>query len=89
MTMDNEFISTIYQGWHDYQTALTKTIARLNAEQLLLRASANLDSVREIAAHVIGVRARWFSFGEEEEEVFKALHGSLGVENHDDEGWAR
>lgn len=64
MAVDKEFISTIYQGWHDYQDALTKALAPLDAEQLSLCASSNLRSVREIAAHMIGVRARWFRFGE-------------------------
>jgi uncharacterized damage-inducible protein DinB len=76
MTVDKEFIPTIYQGWHDYQQALTKAIAPLNAEQLSLRASSDLRSVREIAAHVIGVRARWFLgewFYGEGGEAFKAF----------------
>src|SRR5207245_1500735 len=74
MTVDNEFIPTIYQGWRDYQKALTRAIAPRNAEQLSLRVSSNLRSVREIAAHVIGARARWFSlqFGEGG-DAFKAF----------------
>ena len=70
MTVDNKLIPTIYQGWHDNQKALKKALAPLDTEQLSLRASSNVDSVRQIAAHVVGVRARWFSFGEEV-EVFK------------------
>jgi len=60
MLLNKDPFLTIYQGWHDYQKILTKAIAPLSAEQLSLRASSDLRSVGEIAAHVIGVRARWF-----------------------------
>ena len=74
MAIDSTFVPTIYRGWHDYQEALTRAIAPLNAEQLSLRASSNVSSVRGIAAHVIGVRARWFygQFGDGGDE-FKAF----------------
>lgn len=77
MAVDKKFIPTIYQGWHDYQKVLIKALAPLNAEQLSLRASANLRSVREIAAHIIGARARWFQFGETGDKVlvFKPFAG--------------
>jgi uncharacterized damage-inducible protein DinB len=63
--VDSTLIPTIYQGWRDNHRALTRAIAPLDAEQLSLRASPAVDTIREIAAHVIGVRARWFCFGEE------------------------
>jgi uncharacterized damage-inducible protein DinB len=74
MTENQELIKTIYQGWHDYQQVLTKVISPLDAEQLKLRAVPRLRSVAEIAAHVIGARARWFHMlmGEGGDE-FKAL----------------
>jgi uncharacterized damage-inducible protein DinB len=72
--MDSRLIPTLFQGWHDNQKALSKAIAPLDTEQLSLRASSSVDTVREIAAHVIGVRARWFCFGEEV-EVFKPFRG--------------
>ncbi len=64
MTVENALISTIYQGWHTYQETLMKAIAPLSAEQLSLRAASDLRSVREIAAHMIGARARWFNWME-------------------------
>jgi uncharacterized damage-inducible protein DinB len=72
--MDDRLVPTIYQGWHDNQRALMKALAPLDAEQLSFRASSNVNSVREIAAHVIGVRARWFCFGEEV-ELFVPFRG--------------
>jgi uncharacterized damage-inducible protein DinB len=72
--MDSQQVPTIYQGWHDNHEALMKAIAPLDAEQLSRRASPSVDTVREIAAHVIAVRARWFSFGEEV-ELFKPFRG--------------
>ncbi len=74
MIVDKALIPAIYQGWHDYQNTLSRAIAPLNAEQLSLRPSSNLRSVRKIASHVIGARARWFylQFGEGGDE-FKAF----------------
>lgn len=58
MIENQELIQSIYQGWHAYQQVLTKVIAPLDPEQLALRAGPNLRSVGEIAAHIIGARAR-------------------------------
>lgn len=64
----------IYDGWHAYQTGLSKVIAPLTAEQLLLRAAPRLRSVGQIATHIIGARARWFYLGfEEGGDVFRKL----------------
>lgn len=66
MTADTELILSFYEGWHEYQNVMTKAIVPLDSDQLALRASLNLRSVGEIAAHVVGARARWFylQFGE-------------------------
>jgi uncharacterized damage-inducible protein DinB len=60
MTSDNQLVPSIYEGWHAYQEVMTQAIAPLDAPQLELCASPYLRSVREIAAHIIGARARWF-----------------------------
>ena len=73
MTENQELILSIYKGWHAYQQVITKVIAPLDPDQLALCAAPNLRSVGEIAAHIIGARARWFYLlmGEGGEE-FKA-----------------
>jgi uncharacterized damage-inducible protein DinB len=76
MVEDTEVVSSIYEGWHIYQAAMTQAITPLTSEQLAFRVAPHLRSVGEIAAHVIGVRARWFYLlmGEGGDE-FKALGG--------------
>ncbi len=76
--MDNSqaLMTAIFDGWHVYQFELTKAIAPLDAEQLLLPAAPGLRTVGHIATHVIGARARWFHMllGEGG-DVFKELGG--------------
>jgi uncharacterized damage-inducible protein DinB len=74
MTDNQELIQTIFAGWHTYQQVLTRVIAPLDPDQLALRPAPDLRSVGEIAAHMIGARARWFYMlmGEGGDE-FKAL----------------
>lgn len=74
MTQDQDLVSSIYDGWHKFQQAVIKAISPLGPEQLAFRASPNLRTVGEIAAHMIGARARWFYMlmGEGGEE-FEAL----------------
>ncbi|MBI1743401.1 DinB family protein [Candidatus Acetothermia bacterium] len=60
MTVDTKLVPSIYEGWYAYQAVMTKAIAPLGSDQLALRAAPGLRSVREMAAHIIGVRARWF-----------------------------
>ena len=52
--------STIYDGWHNYQTLLIACLRPLTAEQLTLRAAPQLRSMGETATHMIGARGRWF-----------------------------
>ena len=74
MTKNQELIQSIYKGWHDYQQVLTRVIDPLDSGQLALRAATNLRSVGEIAAHMIGARARWFHMlMNEGGDEFKAL----------------
>jgi len=53
-------MSTIYKGWHTYQTLLIVALMPLSPDQLAVRAAPTLRSVEEIATHMIGARARWF-----------------------------
>ncbi len=60
MTVPQEFASTIYDGWRNYQQSMIEAISPLTAEQLDLNISSDLRSVHDIAVHIIGARARWF-----------------------------
>jgi uncharacterized damage-inducible protein DinB len=53
-------MSTIYEGWHTYQTLLITALTPLLPDQLAVRAALTLRSIEEIATHMIGARARWF-----------------------------
>jgi uncharacterized damage-inducible protein DinB len=77
MTTNKDLSPAIYRGRHDHHRSLVRAIAPLTADQLALRASANLDSIGQIAAHIIAVRARWFQFGETGDavRVFKPFSG--------------
>jgi uncharacterized damage-inducible protein DinB len=56
----NRLNTTIYDGWHNYQTLLTKVLLPLTDEQLALRASPQLRTIDEIARHIVAARAYWF-----------------------------
>jgi uncharacterized damage-inducible protein DinB len=60
MTDDHELVLSIYEGWRTYEGLLTKALSLLDLDQLALRTAPNLRSVGEIAAHIVGARARWF-----------------------------
>lgn len=60
--MDQDRIAAIQQGWESYHDVLIRAIAPLDDDQLALRAAPHLRSVRDIAAHIIGARTRWFAF---------------------------
>ena len=55
------FITTLYTGWHNYQTLLITALRPLGDDQLTLRPAPGLRSIGEIATHIIGARARWFN----------------------------
>jgi uncharacterized damage-inducible protein DinB len=54
-------LDTIYAGWCRYQELLIAALEPLSQEQLALRPAPHLRSIGEIAAHIIGARARWFA----------------------------
>ena len=58
MAKNQELLSTIFEGWRTYQETVIEALRPLNEEQLELRADPKLRSVREIASHIIGARAR-------------------------------
>jgi uncharacterized damage-inducible protein DinB len=60
MTTDSISLATFYKGWDVYQQHLTKAIAPLTAEQLILRAAPHLRSIGMLATHIIATRANWF-----------------------------
>jgi uncharacterized damage-inducible protein DinB len=60
MAPDQEMIQSVYDGWYAYQKTPIETLALLDLDQLELRAGPNLRTVGEIAAHIVGARARWF-----------------------------
>jgi uncharacterized damage-inducible protein DinB len=47
------------EEWAHYQDLLIGALEPLTAEQLELRAAPNLRSIRDIATHIVGARARW------------------------------
>ena len=50
------------QEWHAYQNALCAALSPLTSEQLAVRAAPDLRSIDELARHIIGARAGWFSW---------------------------
>lgn len=60
MSEDQSTLSAYYEGWHNYQELLIQALAPLSAEQLSLSAGATLRTIRTMALHIIGARARWF-----------------------------
>ena len=48
--------------WQAYQHALSAALAPLTPDQLALRPAPDLRSIGEVACHMIGSRAGWFSW---------------------------
>jgi uncharacterized damage-inducible protein DinB len=60
MSNEDKLVSSIFDGWHQYQLNLIEALAPLSNDQLELRPATRLRSVGEIATHIIGARASWF-----------------------------
>ena len=60
MNDTNITLAIMTEGWKTYQSELSKALASLTNEQLMLRAAPNLRSIEELACHIISVRAGWF-----------------------------
>jgi uncharacterized damage-inducible protein DinB len=69
-------LAIMAQGWAAYQEQLIVALEPLDAEQLELRVTPGLRSVREIATHLVRVRASWFkgALGVGD-EAFAAIQG--------------
>ncbi len=52
-------IDVMVANWEVYQEQIVKAVGPLTADQLALRAAPHLRSIGEIAAHMVGARARW------------------------------
>jgi uncharacterized damage-inducible protein DinB len=62
MAEENFTLTTFYASWKEYQDHIKTALAPLTAEQLELRAAPHLRSVGELALHIIGCRAGWFTY---------------------------
>ncbi|HEV2660805.1 MAG TPA: DinB family protein [Ktedonobacteraceae bacterium] len=72
-------LADLYKGWDNYQQLLIAALTPLSDEQLELRAAPQLRTIRELVAHIIGARARWWS----------ELMGEGGAEVAACKGWDR
>lgn len=54
-------LDTIYDNWKTYNDKLRDAIAPLTDEQLRLQPAPGMWPLSQIAQHIIGVRAGWFS----------------------------
>ena len=61
MAHDDFTLTTFTTSWQAYQDHLAAALAALTAEQLALRAAPGLRSIGEIALHIVGCRAYWFT----------------------------
>ncbi|HEX6816824.1 MAG TPA: DinB family protein [Ktedonobacterales bacterium] len=67
MAGENVTLATFYENWKAYQDHIKAAVAPLGAEQLALRSAPNERTIGELAAHIIGCRAGWFTFVLKEE----------------------
>jgi len=79
MTEHPTSLADLYKGWDTYQQLLLAALTPLSDEQLELRAAPQLRTIRELVAHIIGARARWWS----------ELMGEGGAEGAACNGWDR
>jgi uncharacterized damage-inducible protein DinB len=72
----DQTLAIMAAGWSAYQNQLITALEPLDEEQLDLRVTPGLRSIREIATHIVSVRASWFhtalSVGD---EAFAAIRG--------------
>ena len=61
MPEENFMLTTFYSSWKKYQDRIKDSLAPLTTEQLALRSAPDLRSIVEIAMHIIGCRAGWFT----------------------------
>ncbi len=56
----DQTLAIMVEGWSAYQEQLITALEPLGEEQLELRVTPGLRSIREIATHIVSVRANWF-----------------------------
>ena len=61
MAEESFTLTTIFDSWKQYQEHIASAIAPLTAEQMTLRAAPDLRSIGELALHIAGCRAGWFT----------------------------
>lgn len=61
MTGQAASLKDTYKGWDVYQGHLLLMVTPLTADQMALRSAPHLRSIGEIAAHIVGARARWIT----------------------------
>ena len=62
MAEGNFTLTTFYDNWKAYQDHIKAAIAPLTTEQLALEAAPHLRTVGQLALHIIGCRAGWFTY---------------------------
>jgi uncharacterized damage-inducible protein DinB len=62
MAEESFTLTTIFDAWRQYQEHIASAIAPLTAEQMTLRAAPDMRSIGEIAFHILGCRAGWFTY---------------------------
>ena len=77
--MTEQPLANFYKGCDNYQQLLLAALTPLSDEQLELRAAPQLRTIRDLVAHIIGARARWWS----------ELMGEGGAELAACSGWDR
>lgn len=88
-------LAFFYAGWERYNRLLVEAVTPLVPDQLTLRVAPTQRTIAEIAAHIIGARARWwrrvlgegsddleqfFLWDMEGAQPLKAAHLELGLE---------
>jgi uncharacterized damage-inducible protein DinB len=74
MSETNGTLAIMTEGWQTYQSELSKALALLSPEQLVLRAAPHLHSIGELACQIIVVRAGWYhDMLREGDDAFEAL----------------
>ena len=62
MAEGNFTLTTFYDNWKAYQDHIKAAIAPLTTKQLALEAAPHLRTVGQLALHIIGCRAGWFTY---------------------------
>ena len=59
MADHHDTLKELYAGWENYQAYLLEALSPLTFGQLALQAAPHLRSIGQLAAHIVGARARW------------------------------